>query len=767
MKKLLTIFLLLSGIATSNFMNAQSAKLWHSIQSNELQTKNMRNWIPNQYRALTLDKNAMQQFLANAPMESSVAVNQSPLILELPMPYGGFQKFHVVESPIMAPQLAAKYPSIKTYLGQGIDDPTAVLRCDVTVWGFHAFVLSASGNAFISPYSKESDAEYIAYYKHDLPTDPNPQSCLFDSEKSDNSLEETKRTVQVSPNNQPQNPAAVMRNNGDKLRTYRLALACTEEYSSKFPSAAAATKATVLAAMVTSVNRVNTVYEVDFAVRLVLVPNNDTLIFLPTTPIGGSDPYTDASGSAMLSQNQTTVNARIGSANYDMGHVFSTGGGGIAGLGVICSNNSKARGVTGSPTPYGDGYDIDYVAHEMGHQFGGNHTFNSTTGSCSGNRSSSAAYEPGSGTTIMAYAGICSANDLQPHSDPYFHAKSLDEIWTYINSSTGNNCPVKTTLTNQMPVLTIVNSATYNIPFKTPFRLKATATDADGDNLTYCWEQYNLGTAGNWSTPSGNAPIFRSFNPETTGVRSFPKMSNVLNNNITIGELKPSYARTMLFRCAVRDNHAGGGAVSFNDALATVNAINTVDSFAVLNYNTTGVTILGGSQDLITWSIAQSDIAPINYQNVNILYSSDNGVTFQTLVSNTPNDGFEPVTFPNIATTNGRIMVEAADNIFFDVNNKKFTVTFNANLAVENSLDAGSVVIYPNPSTGVFQIETILETQGQVKISVTNMLGQVIKTDAFYNSDKYALDLTTQAAGVYFVQVQTQNGSLVRKIVKE
>jgi len=765
MKRLFTLLTLLCGVAASNFTIAQSAKLWQSIEPYQLQTHNMRDWIPNQYRALTLNKTAMQNFLANAPMEFSVEINQSPLVLELPMPYGGFQKFHIVESPIMAPALAAKYPNIKTYLGQGIDDPTAVIRCDVTVWGFHAFVLSANGTVFISPYSLESDAEYIAYYKHDLPPNPNPHFCEFDAEKADVSLEDVERTIEVAPA-QTENPASAMRDNGSQLRNYRLALACTEEYAAKFPNSTSATKATVLAAMVTSVNRVNTVYEVDFAVRLTLIPNNDTLIFLP----GSGDPYSNTNGGTMLGQNQTTVTARIGTANYDIGHVFSTGGGGIAGLGVICKSNSKANGVTGSPTPYGDGYDIDYVAHEMGHQFGGNHTFNSTTGSCSGNRSANAAYEPGSATTIMGYAGICNTttitNDLQPHSDAYFHAKSLDEIWTYINTGTGNTCPVKTTLTNQIPLLTILGNPSYSIPVRTPFRLNAFSVDPDNDAVTYCWEQYDLGSASNWNAPTGNAPIFRSFNPSTIGTRIFPQMSDILNNVTTIGEIKPRYARTMHFRCSVRDNKAGGGAVTFNDNLAVVDVINTTDSFSITMLNTAGITLQGNSVQNVTWTIAQSDVAPINCKKVNILYSTDNGINFQTLVANTDNDGSELVTLPNIATSKARIMVEAADNIFFDVNNQKFSVVF-INTGIENSLSEGSVQIYPNPSTALFNVETILAKEEVVNLTVTNMLGQEIKTDSFWHTEKYTLNLEHYPSGVYFVKVKTNTGSLVKKIVKE
>jgi len=627
--------------------------LWTDVQETEISFSGERIIIPESYRTLKLNKSSLEQLLSLAPMENTNFLAQEFISIQLPMPDGTMQEFKFVESPVMSPELAAKFPQIKTYLAKGVDDPYAVCRFDYTLQGFHAMILSPNGRVFIDPFSKDETEYYISYYSRDYVK----ESALFDCEliADESRLQELnwlKENKLLTPT-------------GPQLRTYRLAVATTGEYSTFHGG----TIPSVMSAVVTTVNRVVGVYETDLAVRMVLVPNNDTLIFLnPST-----DPYTNNNGSAMLGQNQTTIDSRIGPANYDIGHVFSTGGGGVAYLGVVCVNGYKAGGVTGSPQPIGDPFDIDYVAHEMGHQFGGNHSFNGNAGFCSGgNRNPSTAYEPGSGSTIMAYAGICSPQNLQNNSDPYFHVVNFDEIVSYTNFGSGNSCAQITNTGNNAPTVTVPAGGFY-IPKSTPFALTGSATDPNGDPLTYSWEQFDLGPAGHPNSPSGNAPIFRVFNPTTSPTRTFPKLSSLLSNTQVIGEILPTYARTLTFRLVARDNRPAGGGVNYAQMQFQVDG--NSGPFVVTSPNT-NVSWPGLSTQTVTWDVANTNLSPVNCSNVNILLSVDGGQTYPyVLASNTPNDGSEVVTLPDHQTNAARIKVEAVGNVFFDISNVNFTIS--------------------------------------------------------------------------------------------
>lgn len=737
----LTVLMIFLG--TSITLNAQSTSYWQDIPNQNVQTLGERVIIPQEYRTLTLNIPEIKNVLNSAPKEKDVFVIYSNTILYLPLPDGGFGRFRIVDSPAMEEGLAIKYPEIKTYTAQGIDDIYATAKIDITPAGFHAMILTVGGSIFIDPYAKGDILNYISYYKKNLiPTEE--FRCEVKSTDNDSKHEQGKSKVLLE----------------GQLRTYRTAIGATGEYTIYHGGTVAAG----LAAVVTALNRVNGVYEKEVSVRMVLVANNDLIIFTNAS----TDPYTNSNGNTMLSQNQTTCNNIIGTANYDIGHVFSTGGGGVAYLGCVCGSQ-KAGGVTGLSSPIGDPFYIDYVAHEMGHQYGGNHTFNSTTGSCGGgNRNAGTAYEPGSGSTIMAYAGICSPNDLQNNSDAYFVAKSLDEIIQFSNSG-GNSCAVVTNTGNFNPVVTL-GAGGQTIPKSTPFTLTGTATDANNDPLTYCWEEYDLGPAGSWNAPTGNAPLFRSFNPVTTGTRTFPKLSSLLNNTQVIGEILPTYTRNLSFVLVARDNKAGGGGAGFEYISYSVTA--SAGPFLVSSPNT-AVTLNANIPQTITWDVASTNIAPVNCANVNIKLSTDGGTTFETiLLTNTPNDGSEIVNLPMVSTTTARIKVEAADNIFFDISNVNFSITTVSEISNQSAepLTFKLSQNFPNPFNPTTMINFVIPQKSAVSLSVYDMSGKLVaelinnetKTEGSYT---YEFDGSRLSSGMYMYRLSAGKFSETRKMI--
>jgi hypothetical protein len=574
------------------------------------------------YRVYRLDETRMRRLLWQAPHEATVLARHSHVVISLPMPDGSFQRFAVVESPILAPELAARYPDIKTFVAQGVDNPVAVARLDFTPNGFHAMVIAPEGTAFVDPYGPEQLGLYLCYDRRDSLRQRSPCSVHQHKHPDDEGFE---------PTFDPQS--------GQIQRTYRLAVNATGEYTQYFGGVAQAE-----AQIVTTVNRVNGVYENDFCVRF-------TLVYMRAYPNPNTDPFTEFW--SMGDQNQSTLDAVLGSANYDFGHVFARGNfGGYAGLGVVCRAGQKAIGVSGLLVPRGDAFDIDYVAHEMGHQFNANHTFRSCAGSAA-----PFPYEPGSGSTIMAYAGICGTGyDVQPNSDPYFHTHNIGEVLNFVAGSVGNSCAVRATIDNTLPSVSVPSSV--RIPQSTPFRLTAVGSDPDGDTLTYCWEQYD------------SNPLFRSHLPSLSPTRFFPRLQTVMNNATDPWETLPAANRAMTFRCTVRDNRAGGGGVAIATTQVTVSGV----AFRVTQ-PASGTTWNVGSTQAVIWQVGGGNIA----STVNILLSLDGGLGYESgnlivLKANTPNDGIETVTVPNVVSTRARIILEPVGHVFYSPNPGNFRI---------------------------------------------------------------------------------------------
>ncbi|WP_223267229.1 reprolysin-like metallopeptidase [Polaribacter sp. IC073] len=631
-------------------LKSNSQELWKKLnkETYSSQKKEVRSFknFPTKHLLYQLDLKEVKNTV-------NIRSKSSGKTILLPNSEGVLETFEIKEASNFEKGLSDKFPSIKSYTAVGIDTPTSYAKISMGSDGFHAVIFSTNGKTvYIDPYSKDN-REYIVYKTSDLKEEDAIFKCKVEASAKEPALTNlnARRTV-----------------NDGNLRTFRLALVCSGEYAQfhltnqGISTTASDTekKTAVLSAMNTSMTRVNGLFEKDLAVKMVLVADNDNVIFLDKE----TDNITDGDPGAMIDEVQTIADAQIGTANYDIGHVFSLDGDGLAGLGVVCVTGQKARGVTGRSAPIGDPYDIDFVAHEMGHQFGATHTQNSDC-----NRSNNTSVEPGSASTIMGYAGICSPN-VQGKSDAYFHAVSISQMQAIIASSA--SCAALTSNGNSTPVADA--GFNYSIPKSTPFILKGTATDADGlSSLTYNWEQTDneVATMPPVATSTGG-PMFRSLPSNISSNRYMPELATVVSGNTSsTWEVLPSVARDLSFSFLVRDNNTSGGATSRDNMIVTVE---DAVAFTVTSQTTT-TTWDAGSSQTITWNKGTTDIAPINCQNVTIKLSEDGGLTFPiTLISNTLNDGTETITVPNNVTAQARIMVVAADNIFYNVNRVNFEI---------------------------------------------------------------------------------------------
>ncbi|TWI70222.1 reprolysin-like metallo-peptidase family M12B [Pseudoduganella lurida] len=872
------------------------------------------------YHGATLDRSGMKALTAGAPQERTTSPAASTLTISLPHPDGGYQRFTLVESPIMEAGLAAKHPGIKTYRGKGIDDPAATLRMDITQLGLHASVRSPNGGWYVDPYYRLDDSLYASYHSHDLVNQHGPlvEGALGDAQltlsrgfyKEGDNLEvrglnfTPGASVRITVRSEGDSTALQSANAtadangvvtltlpnatagtgafevvatdgrsesavsyhvvdtdsaanaavGTQLRTYRLALVTDPSYATYFGGAA-----NVTAAKVSLINRVSQIYEDETSIRLVLIDatdalNLDTAAQMTGTngPCGGAACFTQAQASSCtsssLTRNRIVTGLLAGAGNFDVGHLaLGVNGGGVASLGVV-GGNSKSQGCTGIPTPEGDFYAVDYVAHELGHQFSGNHTFNGVNSNCSGgNRNEETSVEPGSGSSIMAYAGICGTDNLQPHSDPYWSQRSFDEIVTYTSGAeaTVNEVQVAvlrgfatagaqfqvswngslstpivrgtsyttagvraaiqaipgwpagatasvSALTDtgftvtfggslagtNVPSLQVVNlsggatgyvgevavggpttrrgaisssgnsaplvsaPAGYTIPVRTPFALTGSATDADGDAVTYLWEQNDIGErngTGLVSNIKTNGPLFSQFGKRavvsatdtlqynspgenhvtTDPTRVFPDIDQILANNTNaltgacptpaatptatdiecFAEFLPTAAYlgrvgananppSLNFRLTARDGQGGVSSADTQLVLAPA-----AGPFLVTSPNT-AVTLEAGSTQTVTWSVANTDVAPVSTANVAITLSVDGGHTWPyTLAESTPNDGSAAVRLPVITSSTARIKVAAVDNVFFDVSNANLTIRLTGDINGDSAVNCGDLAV--------------------------------------------------------------------------
>lgn len=606
--------------------------------------------------------------------------------ISLPMADGSLGEFEIYESSIMEDELAQKYPGIRTFKVYGIDDPHATGRLDITPAGFHAMLYTSQGRLFIDPQTVSSEP-HLYQARSRSSQHAQGYSCRIDE-------------LDLPAHSPLENVAArTAARSSNKLFKYKLAVSATPQYVNKVGG----TRGLAQAEIVTAINRVNEIYERDLGIFLKLVNDNDKLI-----DVNGVAGFSNNVSPEMFEQNQTWIDSRLGNSKYDLGHVFTTGAGGLGWLGSVCDDAVKASGVSGIANPIGDPFYIDFVSHELGHQFNADHTFNGSTQSCGPSRNSSTAYEPGSGTSIMAYAGICGDEDLQNNSDATFHAGSIQQINKFIAGAGSCYKRIDATPANPShPEITALEDKA--IPVETPFVLEAEASDADADLLSYQWDQMDTGCKTDSSTLGrdlGSNPLFRSYAPrDDEPARHFPSLGTQLQGLYDDAEVLPCHERDLKFRVTARDGRSGQDTRNMQVAVEKSGGqfrITRLDSIAG-NLNNPGKTIVNPAPIDVQWRVAKTDKAPVKCANVDIdLMTFTAGYatySIHPLLALTPNDGAEPVSIVPVTESHprARIRVKCSDNIFYDISDADFAITgTGAGTFTDNDM----VVFFNDGTTG-------------------------------------------------------------------
>ena len=760
------------------FSKINSQNNWTRIEPSSIsKNKNTeRLSFPKDFGVYQTSFTAIKSKLQNAP--SVLKTKNSQNIITIPNSKGVEERFEIFEFSNFDSELQQQFPEIRSYTGKGIDDKNATIRLSIDPRGMQAMVFRTDKkNEFIEPYSDNPNVYVV--YESQRAKGQLPFTC---------STDDVNLTTEISNRTN-----SLARSSSGELLIFRLALSSTSEYAAYFGATSASQWNLVLAAYNATMTRVNGVFEKDFAIHMNIISQSQNVAYYNAA----TDPYSAAatgSGGAWNTELQNTLTSVIGNANYDVGHLFgASGGGGNAGcIGCVCvddtsslTDKNKGSGYT-SPAdgiPMGDNFDIDYVAHEMGHQFGGNHTFSHTTEGTGVN------VEPGSGSTIMGYAGI-TTRDVQPHSDDYFVYASIKQVQDNMVTKT---CPTRVTLSNNEP---IVNAGLdYTIPKSTPFILTGTATDPDGDVLTYCWEENDSATTQTGANSAAiitktGGPNWRSYSPVSVPYRYFPRIQSVIANSATTAgseinvEALSSVARTLNFVLTARDNVAGAGQTNSDAMVVTVNA--TAGPFAVTAPNT-AVSWTVGTNQTVTWSVAGTTANGVNCNYVDIYLSTDGGFTYPILLaSNVPNDGSETVTVPNAIGTTNRVMVKGNKHIFFDISNANFSIVAptssfavdfgsvagEQNKSICNGDNANYTLNYtalsgftgtttftasgqPSGSTVTFTPSSI-NVSGSVAVSVTNT---TTATPGFYTIVVTATSGATSRTVNYYLTVNNSNFS--------
>lgn len=692
MRKIYKVAFILCLLFLSSFLRAQQNDFWSSIDEAKIGISKLQRKVhPKKYKTFELDLQRLKNDL-NFEKSFKSATKGSSFLISFPDEKGKFIQFEITEAPVMHPELAQKYPNNRSFKGISVTDPSKKIRFSLNEIGLSAIIMDReAGHTLIEPLG--ADLRYYKVFSQKALQGVKDLECLTESTPLEKNLfKSTSNQVDQG-----------------YLKTYRLALAANGEYSQFHLKDQNATggsefdkKSVIMGTLTAAITRINAVLERDLAVSMQLVANNDALIFLDPS----QDPYNDnfLFSDRILDENQATIDKIINPRNYDIGHVFTTTPG-VAKIRSICVDGIKAQGVSGSFEPAGNTFYFDVVCHEIGHQLGANHTFNGSEGSCGNKeqRVENTAVEPGSGSSIMSYGGYCGAENIQSQSDLYFHGLSLQEINAFIGEGGNVSCAIQTDFNTNLNSPTVLAGKDLIIPIGTPFKLTGEGSDADGDQITYSWEQMDAGIT--IVPPSENARTgasFRSRIPSLEPVRYFPDLKSLRNGSVyTKWEVIPQVARELNFRLTVRDNNKEGGQVVWDDVRLTLT--DQAGPFVVVSQNSKDESWISGTQEMIQWDVAGTNSNGVNVSKVNILLSTDGGFTYPTLLaSNVSNNGLYNVTVPDVQAPYCLIMVEAVDNAFFAVNSTLFSIgSFESVCSTYESKDIPKDVIFGSSNDAI------------------------------------------------------------------
>ena len=736
---------------------------WEKIKNTPSEkTSILNNFNKNKYQLFSLNLDNFKVLLADVPSRKNIGTNPM-VVINFPDKKGNMEQFQVTETSTLAPEIAIKYPNIKTYIGFSLDNPGGRIRFSVTPQGLKTMSTYPNKPAlFTVPLNKGGESLYITY----------DRSMRIDSKKDFECLTENENVPikEIISLNRDANDQI--------LRTLRIAISTTGEYTNFWDDGDDTNgdaQEDALAALVSTLNRTNEVFEVDMAITFQLVTGTEIIY-----PTASTDPYTGS----FNSQLQSTLTSEVGESNYDIGHLFNYGGNnGNAGcIGCVCVDGQKGSGFSSHSFTDNDGgpnmddfFDIDYVPHEIGHQMGGNHTFSQS------NEGTGVNYEPGSGTTIMGYAGITGANDVQDHSDPYFHYGTINQVLNNLDTRT---CWTSSEITNNPPVADAGDD--YTIPQGTAFKLVGSATDSDEEDvLTYTWEQVDSGTttSSNFGPTKTSGAVWRSRPPSSNPTRYMPVRFRVLSGELTEAnpqetedntswETVSTVARSLNFALTVRDRSETNGVGQFPQSdfdFMTVTVDGSSGPFAVTSQTTNETWNVGESQT-VTWDVAGTDTGSVNTPSVNIYLSTDGGLTFPFLAaSNVANDGSHTFSVPPADGDSDqlRLMVEGNDNIFYAIN--------STNLSLQESEFAMTVeepsvaVCSPNDVIYNFTYNTFLGFTGTTSFSTLGLPSGLSATFSSNTASTDGADIELVISnigvlneGTYNFQITGTSGAIVK-----